>query len=187
MSWVQSFISSEVMPWARLGTKEFRNGTLWVGHIPHVAPLAYMHRLYAPVYQGDIDDQQAQMHAQFPGQYSELLKSTSGINMYNGNLIVYGLITPKQMMGMLGLFSLGASRFKGDSYISYALTTHYSDARSEVIQYQGNFIAVSGKDKNTVLGEWASLEEFLYEESARLKEMHDGSGKAVRKFAKTPP
>jgi hypothetical protein len=42
-------------PWAKLGSRQYLNGTWRIGHVPHIAPEAYLHRFLPPISDEDLE------------------------------------------------------------------------------------------------------------------------------------
>jgi SMI1 / KNR4 family (SUKH-1) len=76
-------------PWARLGTRKYLNGTLRIGHVPHIAPEGYLHHLLPPISQENLETLQDKIGWDFPESLCELLKIHNGISLFD-HVSVYG-------------------------------------------------------------------------------------------------
>lgn len=66
------------------GLRKQKDGTVLLGHIPHVAPEAFLHVLFAPTTEKEITSLEKQLKANIPSKYQAFL-----LKEYNG-LIVFG-------------------------------------------------------------------------------------------------
>ena len=80
-------------PWSRLGTRKFTGGTLRIGHIPHCAPEGYLHALFAGLEDSELRDLQNEIDREFHKTLQKLMRLHNGMNLFNGQLSVYGLRT----------------------------------------------------------------------------------------------
>lgn len=68
------------------------NGAELYGHIPHIAPFAYLHLTYPGLQPFEMDKLVQQIHGEIPPEYSWWLRRSNGLNLFEGALSFYGLV-----------------------------------------------------------------------------------------------
>jgi len=77
-------------PWAKLGSRQYLNGTLRIGHVPHIAPEGYLHRLLPPITKCDMEDLQDAIGIEFPVSLSNLLFLHNGLSLFDLHVTIEG-------------------------------------------------------------------------------------------------
>ena len=90
-------------PWNRLGSKRFPAGTLAIGHVPHVAPEAWLHLLMPPLDQDGLEVLQDQINRDFPSDLKRLMLLHNGMGMFSDLISIYGLRTSYQRSNMAAM------------------------------------------------------------------------------------
>jgi hypothetical protein len=167
---------------ARLGRQEPTPGTVLVGHIPHVAPLAYLHVLYRPLDPDELEDLARSFLQPLPEEYLWLLRQTNGLNLFADSLAIFGMERSRSRdpsrhqpydVGRMNEFERLPAL---DPHILF-VGAHgdgmgiYLDSRSGRATSRGPF------DDPTVREEWPSLLDLLSDESARLSALFDEHGR----------
>ena len=80
MSYVE--FTSLIDQWAILGVRLYKNGTRCIGHIPHRAPEAYLHRLLGPLDDSSIWDMQDVLEWDFPSSFARFLRLHNGVDVF---------------------------------------------------------------------------------------------------------
>jgi len=73
-----------------LGYELLPDGTQVFGRVPHVAPQAWLHEMYAPLTEQDIAMEEAAIRRQIPEPYRSWLLRANGLNAFSGGLVLYG-------------------------------------------------------------------------------------------------
>jgi hypothetical protein len=167
---------------ARLGRQEPSPGTVLVGHIPHVAPLAYLHVLYRPLDRGELEELARSFSQPLPEEYLWLLGQTNGLNLFADSLAIFGVERsrsrdpsrhqPYDVVRMNEFERLPAL----DPHI-FLVGAHgdgmaiYLDSRSGAATSRGPF------EDPTIREEWPSLLDLLSDEFSRLSDSFDEQGR----------
>jgi SMI1 / KNR4 family (SUKH-1) len=75
---------------AHLGVKEFPDGSIAIGHVPHVAELAYFHRLFWPLAEPEIEALQDELEYDFPQSLKSFFLIHNGLGAFSEELNFYG-------------------------------------------------------------------------------------------------
>ena len=164
--------------YAALGEKTLIDGTRLVGHVPHVAPLAYLHQLGEPL--GGLDASRVQMEARrpMPDEFRWFLtEASNGLSLF-AEIEVYGLRRDRwpfpagdaNRLSNLPGFVVGSYREDGSR------VTILEDAR----------ICWVPEDSSEAARYWPDFITWLAEESDRLGQRFDADGKELDDDPKTP-
>lgn len=75
-----------------LGSKIAKNQARLIGHVPDVAPLAYLHEIYQGLTREEINKLKDKLGVELPGIYEEFLRISNGLYIFSGNLNLYGFV-----------------------------------------------------------------------------------------------
>ena len=67
------------------------DGTERYGHVPHVAPEAWFHVLFAPLTENEVGLLEVDLDTELPPQFRRWLQLSNGLNMFSRRLVLYGL------------------------------------------------------------------------------------------------
>lgn len=184
--------------WESCGIKKINtglnNGTILICKVPHVAPEAWFHEIYAPpLNENEIKHISDSVNMELPEDYIQLLREHNGINAFSDNLRVFGLRKSyvrvgdevyqpydvisfnnerKQYMPN-SWFLIGNYRYDG-SLIAYNL----SENKSTILRCDENTL--------NILNTWQSLYDFLNKEIHRLSVMFDEKGRLIKESPMIP-
>ena len=79
-----------VDPWSKLGSRQYLNGTLRIGHIPQLAPEGYLHRLLPPISRDDLEALQNDVGISFPVSLRDLLSLHNGLSLFDLKIVIDG-------------------------------------------------------------------------------------------------
>jgi hypothetical protein len=68
--------------WIHLGCRQYANGTLRIGHVPHIAPEGYLHRLLPSISSESLDLLQDEINSDLPLSVCRFLLIHNGIGLY---------------------------------------------------------------------------------------------------------
>src|ERR1700744_5011257 len=77
--------------YSKLGEKLLENGTLLIGRAPHIAPQAWLHRIYSPLLEDDIVTLEKSLKIDIPISYKKFLSISNGLGVFNTTIAFYGL------------------------------------------------------------------------------------------------
>ena len=175
------------------GSETSENGALMYGHVPHVAPLAWLHIVYP-----GLDDQalaalEISLRCPIPLEYRQLLKVTNGLSLFSGALDLYGRRTDYSRRFSIRLpFDLSdpnvheRPRAADPAWFMFGF---YNEDGSKAYIDPGDGRVYRGSRDMTKprLNNWVSLDEFLISEVQRLQAHFDDRGRQLNLSRPTTP
>lgn len=168
--------------WQKRTDRVLPNGTRLICHVPHVAPEAWFHELYAGLDTEKLDEYEKKFPFAFPKVYKELLKRFNGLNAFSDSLSVFGYRFTYDRVGDAAiqpydLFNANtprSSRIPG----SWLFLGGYSWDGSGVFWDAQKDDAVHRveRDSTKILNTWDSLDSWLLSEVERLSVLYDENG-----------
>src|SRR6266496_2885559 len=76
-----------------LGDRMLPNGNLLIGRVPHVAPEAWFHQIFAPLKEQEIEELEAKIKRSIPPTFRNCLKIANGLKLFSCSITFYGLRT----------------------------------------------------------------------------------------------
>jgi hypothetical protein len=177
-----------------LGERKYMDGTTLIGKAPHIAPLAWLHSIYAPLSDEHIQRLEDHMKMKMPLEYQEFLKISNGLNVfhemslygYRGNyqrtpeaalIQPFDLSTPntaeRPKLAGQEVFYIGGYSARNGAWI-------YIDTYDNTVHVCERWQAKS-------LHSWKNFEEFLLSEIKRLIPLFDTEGKRLDPKKDTRP
>lgn len=165
-----------------LGERKLDNGTELIGHAPHVAPEAWLHLLFAPLGDAEIEDLERSLLFPLPADYAEFLKIHNGPSLFLGDVWLGGRRTSYARTGDAARqpFSLVSTNQEygitaaskemvigGEERISATIRMSFKDGK--VRKYKPR-----GWRPTRV---WDSLEDMVASEAVRLATCFDALGR----------
>lgn len=74
-----------------LGVRILDDGTRLIGHVPHIAPEAWLHDIYPPLRGHSIGYIESDIEMALPSVFSEFLARSNGLYTFSGHLFIRGL------------------------------------------------------------------------------------------------
>lgn len=192
-------IVNKLFAWESYGMKNLNKGintgTILICKVPHIAPEAWFHEIYAPpLTENEIKHIADSVNAELPGEYVEFLQEYNGINVFSDSLRIFGLRKSYKRVGdevyqpydlitfndgkrsriPNSWFPIGNYRFDG-SLIVYNLTENKPD------------ILRCDEKSLKILNKWQNLYEFLDKEIYRLTALFDEKGRMIKEDIPTIP
>ena len=172
-----------------LGQKTLSNGATLIGKAPHIAAEAWLHHMYAPLSEHDIELIEQQLNQGIPCSYKKFLSAGNGLNIFNTTLSLYGLRsnynrneldvwqpfdliianTTEKPKGANDLFIIGAYDWDGSK-----LCIHQDDEQVFVIDNDNEFVC-----------RWKDFDTMLSSELKRLQLLFDSEGKECNPLQST--
>ena len=91
MSDSTAYLMKVVNRFRSLGTLELSTGVVLIGHVPHVAPEAYMHVLYPPLDASQIASIENAIARQVPVELKTFYQRLNGVQLFTYAMWVNGL------------------------------------------------------------------------------------------------
>lgn len=169
----------------KMGYKDIsKNGSMLYGHVPHVAPDAWFHILYAPLNKEEIIELEHKTKIDFPKTFIDFLEFSNGINLFSGEIVIYGLRKNYSRTGddIWQPFDLDVPNIDErpkDAKESYLFVgSYYDDGSKLFIDCTDEKVYrcdpdVSSKKYNV----WGNFSEMLISEAKRLENFFDENGR----------
>jgi hypothetical protein len=190
MANIRDKVFVNLQPWRMLGFQKFEDGTTLIGRVPHVAPEAWFHMIFAPLRQEDLESVKSRLgtFGNFP--FLSTFEQFNGFNLFSSNCFLFGLRT--------------SYKRDGSVFQPWDIITHHFEARAKGLPEEllliGGSKAIEGgvafaqaPDGQVVALEkgnnwietyrWASAECFILDEVHRLNVLFDTAGKEIDKEA----
>jgi len=170
------------------------NGTDLIQHVPHVAPLAYLHSVFPPLSESAVDELNEAVGGVLSADYREFLLKANGLTVFTSALSLYG-IRYNASKGIEAAQQQPYDLYSANSW-RYADLVPDGDCIVGGFNWDSSRIVTRRSDRtirrcdNTdfrVLNTWPSLNELLVTEFARLAARHDESGRLIDSETPTTP
>ena len=183
--------------WAANGKRVLSNGTQLLSPASHVAPQAWLHKIYAGLSDAEIEEYEEKFPFPFPFEFKEFLHYANGINIFSDSLSVWGwrasycrvgdgAIQPYDLSDHNDERPKGCPNtwlyFGGYSWDGTRLIFDLSENSSN-----HNKVFRCARRSTEILQEWPSFREWLASEIARLEKLYDSNGVKLDKGAPTVP
>lgn len=176
-----------------LGKEELPNGTLLIGKAPHIAPMAWLHSIYAPLKLTEIEQLEEDCKHTISDDYKDFLLTTNGLAVFNTTFSLYGkrdnyirnvenawqpfdIVTPNTF-----------ERPKNAKHNFIIIGSYSYDGSKLYIDNVSGKVYLCDRYDATPLYEWSNFETMLASEIARLCTLFDEEGKKLVKSKSTLP
>lgn len=168
--------------WDHLGFESLSNGTILIGRVPHVAPQAWLHEVYAPATPeqlGRLASVSVPVHAEF----RSFLSRANGMHLFSGHLCIYGIRSSYARSGDARWQPFDivdpntVERMRGAPRDAVFVGVDVRRERAyAILATTGEVIMCSLHDPE-VLQRWESFGEMLVSEVERLAPLCDEAGR----------
>jgi hypothetical protein len=180
--------------WTHLGEERASTGARLIGHVPHVAPMAYLHSIYPGLDESQIDELEALCQRPIPPPYRALLRITNGANLFSDKLRINGLRTSyaRDADASRLPYAMEAAntweRPKGSPQDAVFFGGYSFDgSRLSMLPEDDRVFYTPRRTYEPILRTWPSLDEMLESEVERLAALFDGQGRLkVESFRALP-
>jgi hypothetical protein len=177
-----------------LGEHVLEDGTRLVGHIPHRAPKAYLHVLFAPITSDLLLVAREQFgEAEAFECYTQFLKEYNGANFFIGSLVFNGVRSPglisrsAAVRQPFDLLELNRFRRPPNAAVESVFIGSYNWDGSLIFIEPDGSIGVCSKADATPCARWPSLNEMVSGEIIRLAQFYDSAGRIIDESARRTP
>lgn len=177
-----------------LGEKHLDNGTVLIGKAPHIAPLAWLHTIYAVLNEEEIGLLEKKLGCVIPFIYKNFLQTTNGLNVFNGTLSLFGFRKNynRTVDNILGQpFDIIVPNVlerpynaKGNVFI---IGSYNWDGSYLYIDTKTNKVHLCERNDATSLLQWPDFETMIEREIPRLISLFDKEGKEIDEAKSTLP
>lgn len=191
MDYLDRLISS-LEQYAHLGNRTLPNGTKLIGHVPHVAPEAYLHILFAPLNERDVRQLELRLPCAIPHAVATFLMRTNGLYLFSGSLSIDGLRFSNVRSGAVrqpfSILTPNIDERPRSSKASYLFIGGYGCDGSLLYCDTGSPTVYRCSSRSArPLNEWPSFEEMIESEFNRLATHFDSKGQRINPLRPTTP
>lgn len=175
------------------GARTLDDGTQLIGRVPHVAPEAWLHKVFPRLRQSDITQLEKEvLPRKIPTTYRSFLASCSnGLGLFSGSLALYGLRknyirTGDSVWQPYAIETPNIYERPRDASNSVFFIGGYNwDGSRLYLENEGAFRCASNSTK--LLNEWNGFWEMLTSEVRRLSALFDHQGREKDPNVPTTP
>lgn len=174
------------------GFRQLANGVRLYGHVPHVAPEAWLHQVYAPLVEDDLNWIEKKIGLPISSDLRQFFQLANGVGLFSVSLSIYGK-------------RISYVRTGDDAWQPFCIVTantlerptHAKSSQIVIGGYQddgsllfldfddGKVFRTKNRSKK-VLNRWANFWTMLLEETRRLSELFDAEGHKLSDRPTTP-
>lgn len=176
-----------------LGSQSLKNGARLIGHVPHVAPEAYLFELFEGLGPRKLKQLEAHAGRKLPKALEGFFGEYNGMHLFAASLSLYGLRESYVRRG-------DAARQPFDIEDANRLERPQGTPDDVVFfgfyDWDGSQLAMSlgsprvhriKQDSVKVLTEWPTFDAMLSSEINRLSMLHDDEGRRISRKTRTTP
>ena len=170
--------------WKDLGNVDVPNGTRLIGHVPHVAPMAYLHVIFAGLGGEQLEDLKKSAGRDLRDSLIEFYKVWNGCILFSGVLSINGLRTSYDRSiadADRQPFSIRTGnvpeRPKNSDHDWVYFGGYNWDGSRLLMDETGKVVLTSRLDANDRKFRWDNLEDMLTSEVIRIADMFDSHGR----------
>ena len=182
-AWATTLLQS-LSRWEPAGLVELDNGARLIGHVPHVAELAYLHKIPAPLSEVQIAVLGQNLEMLLDRQLREFYSVANGLNAFSDAMSVYGLRQSYQRSDLLTassepycVININRQRPKSLARSSLMVGGYSEDGSRVIIEELGSVFRCPRYDPLTQLNWWPSFRDWLTRETVRLGLLFNDAGK----------
>ena len=179
--------------WRHLGSRTLENGTQLIGHVPHVAPEAWLHNLFAPLTKKEIGKVEKELSCSLPDVFAEFLQIYNGLDLFSSTLSIYGLRKNYNRQGddVWQPFSISDPNLyerPKDAKPSQLFIGGYNwDGSKLYLNMETGEVIRCSKQSVRPLNHWSDFPCMLLSETERIAKLFDESGREIRPDEPTIP
>lgn len=172
--------------WAHLGVVEGDNSSKAIGHVPHVAPMAYLAQIYEPLREDQIPEIFEQLGVSPPQEYLEFLMIHNGMRFghlsLNGHVVLIDRTISEigQPVSLLYGNLYGKRDYLPKSHFGIGVMNGNWYSQGELYLTSDRTVEMYLKEENILGYVWESFTDFLMSETQRQIALHDENG-SIRK------
>jgi hypothetical protein len=155
--------------WSCFGEERNEVGTRLIGHAPHIAPKAYVHVVYAPLGEADLQEFSERLGRPVPPQLREFLTFANGLSIFLGDEIRVMGYVPLKRRGSTTVHNYPSNimipnvsaRLKGLSYGAVIVGWYKADSSYVSIEENGTAVRFDSKGSGELIQEWPDFDTWL--------------------------
>lgn len=146
-------------------------GTRLIGHVPQIAPKAYMHVVYAPLTEAQLLEFRGRLGRPVPHEYGEFLTHANGLSLFVGEMRVLGYV-PITRHDSRSVYNYPSSvmipnvsaRIGGLSHGAVVVGWYKADGSYVAIEESGTVIRLESKVRVSGVQTWTSFDSWITSE-----------------------
>ena len=169
-----------------LGYRELNNGAHLIGHVPHVAPKAWLHTVYSPLSEAHILELENNIRISFPYSFISLSKLSNGLRIFSDTLSIDGYRLSYNRVGdeaiqPYSILTQDLDERPKDSRVSFLYIGGYftNDGSSLYIDNDTDMVYRCTHKSSQPLNQWNNLWDMLLSKTIRLSKLFDSNGKQI--------
>lgn len=194
MDYLELLIGDLEKQYSALGERKLSNGARLIGHVPHVAPEAYLHSFFPGLDPDEIRGLENEIERELPEALEAFYARCNGLDLFAGSLSIFGLRDP---------FLEGDAGEVGQpfSMVTPNVDERPADADDSFVffgfyEWDGSLLYAAPSSPEVIrcspessepLNTWPSLRAALTEEVKRLGKLFDRDGVKLDEDAPTAP
>ena len=187
------YITDFLKNYRQLGQKKLPNGTLLVGRAPHIAPEAWLHRVFAPLAEKELGFLEKQLGESIPPSYRRFLLHSNGLAVFNTTLSMDGLRSNYKRTGNdasgqpFDIVTPNTTEKPDDADGLFFIGGYDWDGSKLCIRRSDEKVFVREAGTGALQSGWKNFDAMLSSELKRLKALFDSSGREVDSQQSTLP
>lgn len=161
--------------WSCFGEEKNGMGTRLIGHAPHIAPKAYVHVVYAPLGETELQEFSERLGRPVPTQLGEFYTYANGLMTFSGTIRVLGYV-PLKRRASTDIYNYPSNlmienvsaRIKGLSHGAVVVGWYKADGSYVSIEENGTAVRFDSKGSGGLIQEWPDFDTWLSSEIAVL-------------------
>lgn len=176
-----------------IGVRGLDNGTRLIGHVPHVAPEAWFHQVYAPMTSQEACQLELELGFEPPSIFLDFLMRANGVRVFSGHLYICGLRANFSRRGDAAWQPFSILTPNLDERPRNAKGTHFfvggyqPDGSRLYIDLSNLRVYLCSQRSAKPLHDWPSFEVMLESEVQRLSTLFDRQGRLLNPGLPTVP
>ena len=176
----------------RFGIRTAENGTILIGHAPHVAPEAWLHKIFLPLTDNDIMLMEDEVKLPIPIPFKQFLKKSNGLQIFITKFSLYGLRRSYERIGdntwqPFAMDTPNTIERIRNAPLDAVFIGSYSFDGSRLYMDRQNKVYRCLRWDATPINRWNSFEEMLLSEVTRITKLFDSEGRQINKEQPTTP
>jgi hypothetical protein len=177
-------VHEKLEKWARLGSRTLKNGTRLIGHVPHVAPEAWLHQVFPPIKEEDLKRLERELPVPLPTDLRDFLLVNNGLNIFSTTLSIDGA-RPRVNIRKgdaawqpFNILTPNTFERPQDAEPSFLFVGGYRwDGSKVYIDVTNNKVFRCSVDSARPLNKWGTFPEMLVAECDRIASLFDETGR----------
>ena len=184
-----TFKSKVVVPletWSCLGEKTNAMGNRLIGHVPHIAPKAYLHTIFAPTDSEEYNDFEHRLGRPVPSLLKRFLSLANGMGLFVDSIRIMGFVPYQKKFESHPynypsniLIPNSTARIKGLLEESVVVGWYKWDGSYASIEPGGQVVRFDARGHGGILQTWSDFDSWIMSEIVYYSQFFDKQGKMI--------